>query len=99
MQIYKISQESVKKHSDYKFPFHFILGFSIVLEAAIKQTGLKKKKRHVKENNIKGETEKMQGKTIYFFFKMTWSADFAQASDKSKSRLVATEGKQCQANL
>lgn len=30
---------------------------------------------------------------------MTWSADFAQASDKSKSRLVATEGKQCQANL
>lgn len=30
---------------------------------------------------------------------MTWSADFAQALDKSKSRLVATEGKQCQANL
>lgn len=60
MQIYKISQESVKKHSDYKFPFHFILGFSIVLEAAIKQTGLKK--RHIKENNIKGETEKMEKK-------------------------------------
>lgn len=45
MQIYKFSQESVKKHSDYKFPFHFILGFSIVLEAAIKQTSLKKKTR------------------------------------------------------
>lgn len=37
-----------KNHSEH-FPFHFILSFYFVLEAAIKQTGLKKKKKTIKE--------------------------------------------------